>query len=197
MLSRLLLLRQGASNTLKCGQHVKQHSSSNSSAKPKATTAQAAGEFRPLVKSSEQNTGPQILQSADLKFNEGKNYQGFECLRTEYVPEFGITSYTFRHLVTGTELWYLDRNDPNNVFSVNFRTTPFDSTGLPHILEHSVLCGSKKFPVRDPFFKMLNRSVATFMNAMTGPDYTMYPFSSMNEIDFRNLQQIYLDAVFR
>ena len=135
--------------------------------------------------------------SFEQKFLEGKQYENFECTRCEHIPEFALTSYTFRHLGTQTELWYLDRNDPNNVFSVNFRTTPFDSTGLPHILEHSVLCGSKKYPVRDPFFKMLNRSVATFMNAMTGPDYTMYPFSSMNETDYRNLQKIYLDAVFR
>ncbi|XP_067633018.1 presequence protease, mitochondrial [Eurosta solidaginis] len=142
-------------------------------------------------------TAPHIIQQHENKFNEGKLYHGFECVRVESVPEFGIMSYTFRHLGSGTELWYLDRKDSNNVFSINFRTTPFDSTGLPHILEHSVLCGSEKYPVRDPFFKMLNRSVATFMNAMTGPDYTMYPFSTMNEIDFRNLQKIYLDAVFR
>ncbi|XP_036345434.1 presequence protease, mitochondrial-like [Rhagoletis pomonella] len=140
---------------------------------------------------------PHIIQQQEHKFNEGKQYHGFECIRVESVPEFGIMSYTFRHVGSGTELWYLDRKDSNNVFSINFRTTPFDSTGLPHILEHSVLCGSQKYPVRDPFFKMLNRSVATFMNAMTGPDYTMYPFSTMNETDFRNLQKIYLDAVFR
>lgn len=70
-----------------------------------------------------------------------------------------------------------------------------NSTGLPHILEHLVLCGSKSFPVRDPFFKMLNRSLATFMNAMTGADYTMYPFSTQNYVDYRNLQKVYLDAV--
>ncbi|TMW45620.1 hypothetical protein DOY81_009302 [Sarcophaga bullata] len=154
-------------------------------------------DMRPAAKGMQNLETPAVITQLDPKYKEGQKYEGFECVRTEQVPEFGIMSYTFRHLVTGTELWYLDRNDANNVFSVNFRTTPFDSTGLPHILEHSVLCGSKKYPVRDPFFKMLNRSVATFMNAMTGPDYTMYPFSSMNETDFRNLQKIYLDAVFR
>lgn len=154
-------------------------------------------DMRPAAKGMQNLETPTVITQLDPKFKEGQKYENFECIRTEQVPEFGIMSYTFRHLVTGTELWYLDRNDANNVFSVNFRTTPFDSTGLPHILEHSVLCGSKKYPVRDPFFKMLNRSVATFMNAMTGPDYTMYPFSSMNETDFRNLQKIYLDAVFR
>lgn len=154
-------------------------------------------DMRPAAQGKIKLESPTIVSQAERKFNEGQRYNDFECVRCENVPEFGIMSYTFRHLVTGTELWYLDRKDTNNVFSVNFRTTPFDSTGLPHILEHSVLCGSHKYPVRDPFFKMLNRSVATFMNAMTGPDYTMYPFSSMNETDYRNLQKIYLDAVFR
>ncbi|XP_055381753.1 presequence protease, mitochondrial [Condylostylus longicornis] len=139
---------------------------------------------------------PAII-TGESKFTPGETYSNFLCTRAENVPEFALTSYTFKHNKTGTELWYIDRDDQNNVFSINFRTTPFDSTGLPHILEHSVLCGSEKYPVRDPFFKMLNRSVATFMNAMTGPDYTLYPFSSMNEVDYRNLQKIYLDAVFK
>ncbi|XP_002015389.2 presequence protease, mitochondrial [Drosophila persimilis] len=139
---------------------------------------------------------PHLIQQHEYKFNEGKLYHGFQCERVERIPDFDLTSYTLRHEGTGTELWHIDRNDANNVFSINFRTTPFDSTGLPHILEHLALCGSKNYPVRDPFFKMLNRSVATFMNAMTGPDYTLYPFSTMNEVDFRNLQRIYLDAVF-
>ncbi|XP_062129466.1 presequence protease, mitochondrial isoform X2 [Drosophila sulfurigaster albostrigata] len=140
---------------------------------------------------------PHINTDRQYKYSEGKIYNGFQCERIEYIPDFELTSCTLRHLGTGTEFWYIDRKDTNNVFSINFRTTPFDSTGMPHILEHLSLCGSKNFPVRDPFFKMLNRSVATFMNAMTGPDYTLYPFSTMNEVDFRNLQKIYLDAVFR
>ncbi|KAH8413808.1 hypothetical protein KR222_008723 [Zaprionus bogoriensis] len=140
---------------------------------------------------------PQVIADRKYKYSQGKVYHGFLCERVEYIPDFELTSCTLRHQGTGTEFWYIDRNDANNVFSINFRTTPFDSTGLPHILEHLALCGSKNFPVRDPFFKMLNRSVATFMNAMTGPDYTLYPFSTMNEVDFRNLQKIYLDAVFR
>lgn len=108
-----------------------------------------------------------------------------------------MTAYMLTHEKTKTEYFHLDRDDSNNVFSVGFRTTPLDSMGTPHILEHTVLCGSEKFPVRDPFFKMLNRSLATFMNALTGPDYTFYPFSSQNEIDYRNLQKVYLDAVFK
>lgn len=130
-------------------------------------------------------------------YTPGSIYEGFQCTRCEHVPDFNMTAYYFQHQKTGSEYLHVERDDPNNVFSINFRTTPFDSTGLPHILEHNVLCGSKKFPVRDPFFKMLNRSLATFMNAMTGPDYTLYPFSSMNKIDFTNLQRIYLDAVFK
>lgn len=131
------------------------------------------------------------------RFQTNKNYEGFTCTKAEYIPDFNMTAYLFKHDRIGSEYLHIDRNDPNNVFSIIFRTTPYDSTGLPHILEHLTLCGSKKFPVRDPFFKMINRSVATFMNAMTGPDYTMYPFSSMNFVDFMNLQQIYLDAIFR
>lgn len=140
---------------------------------------------------------PVAKQSSSDLFETGSVYEGFELQRQEYVQDFNMTAYLFRHQGTGSEYLHVHRDDPNNVFSINFRTTPFDSTGLPHILEHSVLCGSQRYPVRDPLFKMLNRSMATFMNAMTGPDYTLYPFSSMNETDYRNLQKIYLDAVFK
>ncbi|KAL7737632.1 hypothetical protein ACLKA6_007740 [Drosophila palustris] len=140
---------------------------------------------------------PYVIEDQNYRYKEGRIYQGFQCERIESIPDYGVTSCTLRHLGTGTEFWYLDRNDIHNVFSINFRTTPYDSTGLPHILEHLALLGSKKYPVRDPFFLMLNRSIATFMNAITGPDYTLYLFASMNEVDFRNLQKIYLDAVFR
>uniref|UniRef100_A0A7G3AJ21 Presequence protease, mitochondrial n=1 Tax=Lutzomyia longipalpis TaxID=7200 RepID=A0A7G3AJ21_LUTLO len=151
-------------------------------------------------KSSAAAIKPQVIfnrTEKQAKFTEGSDYHGFICTRTEFVPDFNMTAYMFRHETTGTEYLHIDRADSNNIFSINFRTTPFNSSGLPHILEHTVLCGSEKFPVRDPFFKMLTRSLATFMNAMTGPDYTIYPFSSMNETDFRHLQKIYLDAVFR
>lgn len=137
----------------------------------------------------------QELQNNRFQLND--NYEGFTCTKAQYIPDFNMTAYLFKHDRIGAEYLHIDRNDPNNVFSIIFRTPPYDSTGLPHILEHLTLCGSKKYPVRDPFFKMINRSVATFMNAMTGPDYTMYPFSSMNYVDFMNLQQIYLDAIFR
>lgn len=137
----------------------------------------------------------EILAGEDTKYVVGNEYTGWNCMLSETIPEFNMKAYLFKHEL-GCEYLHLDRQDSNNVFSINFRTTPTNSTGLPHILEHVTLCGSDRFPVRDPFFKMLNRSVATFMNAMTGPDYTMYPFSSMNETDFRHLQMVYLDAVF-
>lgn len=127
----------------------------------------------------------------------GKTVQGFLCTDVEHIKEYNMTAYLLLHEKTKTEYLHLDRDDSNNVFSIGFRTTPLDSMGTPHILEHTVLCGSEKYPVRDPFFKMLNRSLATFMNALTGPDYTFYPFSSQNEVDYRNLQKVYLDAVFR
>lgn len=138
-----------------------------------------------------QNTFP------DNRFQPNHSYEGFKCLTAQYIPDFNMTAYHFQHERVCAEFLHIDRNDQNNVFCIIFRTTPYDSTGMPHILEHSVLCGSERYPVRDPFFKMANRSVSTFMNAFTGPDYTMYPFSSMNRVDFTNLQKIYLDAAFR
>lgn len=132
-----------------------------------------------------------------LQYSVGDKICGFTIENIEQIPEFQLTAVKLIHDVTGGEYLHIDRDDSNNVFSVLFRTTPTDSTGLPHILEHTTLCGSKKFPVRDPFFKMLNRSLATFMNAMTAPDWTLYPFSTQNSKDYQNLMSVYLDAVFR
>uniref|UniRef100_A0A9J7ZH26 Presequence protease, mitochondrial n=1 Tax=Cyprinus carpio carpio TaxID=630221 RepID=A0A9J7ZH26_CYPCA len=112
------------------------------------------------------------------------------------VPDLFLTSVKLSHDATGAQYLHAARDDSNNLFSVQFRTTPMDSTGVPHILEHTVLCGSQRFPCRDPFFKMLNRSLSTFMNAFTASDYTMYPFSTQNAKDFQNLLSVYLDAVF-
>ena len=92
--------------------------------------------------------------------------------------------------------YHLASDNPENVFLVAFRTVPMDSTGVAHILEHTALCGSEKFPVRDPFFMMIRRSLNTFMNAFTSSDWTAYPFSSKNRKDFQNLLQVYLDAAF-
>lgn len=136
-------------------------------------------------------------ESISKHVQPGKSVHGFICTDVEHIKEYNMTAYYLKHEKTKTEYLHLERDDPNNVFSVGFRTTPLDSMGTPHILEHTVLCGSEKYPVRDPFFKMLNRSLATFMNALTGPDYTFYPFSTQNEIDYHNLQKVYMDAVFK
>lgn len=152
-------------------------------------STEAANTIKPRVIFSKHE-----LDTNDIRI--GSVYHGFKCEDIQKVPEFNLIAYRLVHEKTRTEYLHINRPDSNNVFSINFRTTPFDSTGLPHILEHTVLCGSKKFPVRDPFFKMLNRSISNFMNALTGPDFTFYPFSTINEVDFRNLQAIYMDAVF-
>ncbi|XP_031625035.1 presequence protease, mitochondrial [Contarinia nasturtii] len=141
-------------------------------------------------------TIPTTTTKQKEKLKIGTTYHGFNCVESKFYPEYNMTAYSLTHEKLRTKFLHVDRNDNNNLFSINFRTPIYDSTGLPHILEHLALCGSKRYPVRDPFFKMINRSLATFMNAMTGPDYTLYPFSTTNEKDFRNLQKIYLDAVF-
>lgn len=129
-------------------------------------------------------------------FREGQEMEGFTVQQVSDIPEFQLKAIRLNHDNTGAQYLHLQRDDSNNVFSINLRTTPFDSSGVPHILEHTTLCGSKKYPCRDPFFKMLNRSLATFMNAMTGPDYTLYPFATQNKKDYYNLMSVYMDAVF-
>lgn len=151
---------------------------------------------RPYSVMAASKVTPNAPSKQKEKLKIGTTYHGFNCVESKFYPEFNMTAYLLKHEKLHTKFLHVDRNDSNNLFSVNFRTPIYDSTGLPHILEHLALCGSKRYPVRDPFFKMINRSLATFMNAMTGPDYTLYPFSSTNEKDFRNLQKIYLDAVF-
>lgn len=130
-------------------------------------------------------------------FQKGQTVHGFTVDEIVPIDEMHLVAMRLNHLKTGAQYLHIDRDDSNNVFSIGFRTTPTDSTGLPHVLEHVTLCGSNKFPVRDPFFNMLRRSLASFMNAMTGADYTMYPFSTQNFQDFKNLQSVYLDSVFR
>uniref|UniRef100_A0A673HNM7 Presequence protease, mitochondrial n=1 Tax=Sinocyclocheilus rhinocerous TaxID=307959 RepID=A0A673HNM7_9TELE len=131
-----------------------------------------------------------------LQYTVGQKIHGFTVKEVTAVPDLFLTSVKLSHDATGAQYLHAARDDSNNLFSVQFRTTPMDSTGVPHILEHTVLCGSQRFPCRDPFFKMLNRSLSTFMNAFTASDYTMYPFSTQNAKDFHNLLSVYLDAVF-
>ena len=121
---------------------------------------------------------------------------GFELLKEEYIHELETTVRIYRHLKTGAELLSFINNDENKVFGVTFRTPPKDSTGVPHILEHSVLCGSRKYPLKEPFVELLKGSLQTFLNAFTFPDKTCYPVASQNVQDFYNLIDVYLDAVF-
>ncbi|MEK0445725.1 MAG: hypothetical protein RLZZ399_1046 [Verrucomicrobiota bacterium] len=119
----------------------------------------------------------------------------FDLVASRPVPALGVTLETWQHR-SGAVHYHLACDDEHRAFTVAFRTPPEDSTGLPHILEHTVLCGSRRYPVRDPFFQMLRRSLQTFMNAMTFPDMTVYPFASQVSKDYDNLLGVYLDAVF-
>jgi Zn-dependent M16 (insulinase) family peptidase len=123
-------------------------------------------------------------------------HPAFESLRQRTIESLNIRVEEFRHRVTGAAHYHLAADNSENVFLVALRTVPQDSTGVAHILEHTALCGSERFPVRDPFFMMLRRSLNTFMNAFTSSDWTAYPFASQNRKDFDNLLQVYLDAVF-
>jgi Zn-dependent M16 (insulinase) family peptidase len=130
------------------------------------------------------------------QISESQTIEGFTCSRIEEIPELRCTAYVFTHAQTGTPLLHLYNDDPNNLFSIAFRTPVSDSTGVPHILEHSVLGGSRKFPLKDPFQELLKGSLQTFLNALTYPDKTVYPVSSQVEADFFNLVDVYCDAVF-
>lgn len=110
--------------------------------------------------------------------------------------DLGSMLYQLRHIKSGARVAVISNEDENKVFYIGFRTPPADSTGVPHILEHSVLCGSKNFPVKDPFIELVKGSLNTFLNAMTYPDRTLYPVASCNDTDFQNLMHVYLDAVF-
>lgn len=127
---------------------------------------------------------------------EGETVHGFQVHRVEVLAELNATLVRLEHLTTAARWLHFANADDNNLFAVGFRTPPRDSTGAPHILEHTVLCGSRKFPVHDPFFAMLRRSLSTFMNALTADDWTLYPFATQNRTDFYNLMAVYLDAAF-
>jgi len=123
-------------------------------------------------------------------------HAAFEWVRSAPIHALNLELQEFRHKVTGAPHIHLASDDDQNAFMVAFRTVPMDSTGVAHILEHTTLCGSKRYPVRDPFFMMTRRSLNTFMNAFTSSDWTAYPFASRNRKDFYNLMQVYLDATF-
>ena len=121
---------------------------------------------------------------------------GYELIEKREIADINSVSYLCRHKKTGARIALISNDDENKVFYVGFRTPPKDSTGVAHILEHSVLCGSREFPVKDPFVELVKGSLNTFLNAMTYPDKTIYPVASCNEKDFQNLMHVYLDAVF-
>ena len=123
-------------------------------------------------------------------------YSGFELKSIKRINDLDSNLYEFKHKQSGGTLLYLDSDDANKCFTIGFKTLPEDSTGVCHIIEHSVLCGSKKYPVKEPFVNLLKGSMATFLNAFTSSDWTMYPVASQNDKDFNNLMSVYLDAVF-
>jgi Zn-dependent M16 (insulinase) family peptidase len=124
------------------------------------------------------------------------SHPAFELIRREHVPSLDVTLEQYRHRATAASHIHLAAADNNNAFLVALPTVPRDNTGVAHVLEHVSLCGSERYPVRDPFFLMLRRSLNTFMNAFTASDWTAYPFATQNRKDFDNLLAVYLDAVF-
>ena len=121
----------------------------------------------------------------------GDVVHGFHVDAVTPLPSLRMVAYELTHNGSGARLVHLHCHDRENLFAIVLRTPPPDDTGLPHILEHTVLCGSRKFPVKDPFVELLKTSLATFLNAFTGPDHTAYPCASMNEKDFFNLVDVY------
>ena len=125
-----------------------------------------------------------------------RNYPGYTVVRREESPLFHGTATTLTHDVSGATILLVENEDENKAFGIGFGTFPCDDTGVFHILEHSVLAGSEKYPVTSPFMQLVKSSMASFLNAMTFPDKTVYPFATPNEADFRNLMDVYLNAVF-
>ncbi|MCQ2981497.1 MAG: insulinase family protein [Treponemataceae bacterium] len=129
-----------------------------------------------------------------MKLND--EYKGWKVLAVTELPQYKSNAIHLKHMESGMEILHLLNDDPENFFSFGFKTVPVDSTGVTHIIEHSVLCGSKNFPVKDPFVILLQQSIKTFLNAMTYPDKTVYPASSVVREDYFNLMNVYGDAVF-
>ena len=124
-----------------------------------------------------------------------KDLKSYQIVNEKHVKELNSEGILLEHKKTGARVFLISNDDENKVFCIGFRTPPSDSTGVPHIMEHSVLCGSAKFPVKDPFVELVKGSLNTFLNAMTYPDKTVYPVASCNDKDFQNLMDVYMDAV--
>ncbi|KAK6159361.1 hypothetical protein DH2020_006675 [Rehmannia glutinosa] len=144
------------------------------------------------VSTSTVQSSPEFLGADD----DVADKLGFEKVSEEFIEECKSRAVLYKHKKTGAEIMSVSNDDENKVFGVVFRTPPKDSTGIPHILEHSVLCGSRKYPLKEPFVELLKGSLNTFLNAFTYPDRTCYPVASTNTKDFYNLVDVYLDAVF-
>merc|ERR1719181_776796 len=138
------------------------------------------------------------MASVSIKESAGIiTHPAYEAVDETKIVEYGLHATTYKHKKSGAEVISVAAPEDNNkVFGIVFRTPPEDSTGLPHILEHSVLCGSRKFPVKEPFVDLIKGSLNTFLNAFTYPDRTCYPVASANLQDFYNLVDVYMDAVF-
>lgn len=123
-------------------------------------------------------------------------HPAYTCEQSLYIDEMKGWAGLLRHKKTGARVVLVSNDDTNKVFTIGFRTPPKDSTGVAHIIEHTVLCGSDKYPSKDPFVELVKGSLNTFLNAMTYPDKTLYPIASYNDKDFKNLMSVYMDAVF-
>ena len=141
-------------------------------------------------------TAALLTASAQTSPRVGNTLHGFAVKSVTDLPDVPAKMWRMEYVQTGTDLIWFERPDENRTFAIVFKTIPTDSTGVPHIMEHSVLCGSRKYPVKEPFVELLKSSMATFLNAMTGPDATYYPVASKNARDFLNLADVYLDAAF-
>lgn len=136
------------------------------------------------------------MASSIKELSQVKIPEAYELVKGEWIAEVESFAMALRHRESGARVLVLSNEDENKVFNIAFRTTPEDCTGVPHIIEHTVLCGSRDFPAKDPFVELVKGSLNTFLNASTYPDKTMYPVASCNEKDFQNLMNVYLDAVF-
>ena len=123
-------------------------------------------------------------------------YKNYKLIKEEFIGEINVKAQLLEHIKSGARVVLFLSDDDNKVFQIGFKTPPADDSGVPHILEHSTLCGSKKYPVKEPFVELLKGSLNTFLNAITFADKTIYPVASCNDKDFANLMDVYLDAVF-
>ncbi|RAH51333.1 pitrilysin family metalloprotease cym1 [Aspergillus brunneoviolaceus CBS 621.78] len=163
---------------------------------PKSANGRLLGSGSTLLRWGQMRRSASTVTNIDNFPGIGDKVHGFTVQEKKHVPELHLTAVRLTHDKTDADYLHVAREDKNNVFGIGFKTNPPDATGVPHILEHTTLCGSEKYPIRDPFFKMLPRSLSNFMNAFTSADHTTYPFATTNQQDFRNLLSVYLDATF-